>query len=281
MTLRTTTEPPASVLAAFRLTGAPHQLAGGQGQSFRVGNAVLKPADDTEEAEWCAEVFAGLTSSTEFRVPRPCRANDGTHVVAGWTAFEFVDGQEGPAGEWATLIAASRAFHRALRHLPRPGLLDRRRHPWAIADRIAWGEISSVTAARTDGLLATLQDLQRPVDAPSQLVHGDLGGNMLLLPGQPPAVIDFSPYWRPVGYAEAIVVADGLLYHHAEPELVDSVLPGRDGLQMLVRALIFRLATSALLEGLGRTLPQEELARFARVTRLVEERVNTDHRFGT
>ncbi|MEU1734174.1 TIGR02569 family protein [Streptosporangium sp. NPDC020145] len=280
MTLRTTTEPPAGVLAAFRLAGAPRPLAGGQGQSFRVGNAVLKPVNTTEEAEWCAEVFAGLTSTSEFRVPRPCRADDGSYVVAGWAAFEFVDGQAGPAGEWATLIAAGRAFHRALRHLPRPGLLDRRQHPWAVADRIAWGEISSVTSAHTNGLLATLQDLQRPVDAPSQLVHGDLTGNVLLMSGRPPAVIDFSPYWRPAGYAEAIVVADGLLYHRAEPELVDRVLPGRDGLQMLIRALTFRLATTALFEGPSGTLPQEELARFARVTRLVAERIHTDHHFG-
>ncbi|WP_406318202.1 hypothetical protein OHA77_12575 [Streptosporangium sp. NBC_01639] len=241
----------------------------------------MKPVDNTEEAEWCAELFASLTPSTEFRVPRPVRADDSTHVVAGWAAFEFVDGQEGPAGEWAMLIAASRAFHRALRHLPRPDLLDRRQHPWAVADRIAWDEIGAVAVAHTDGLLAALQDLQRPVDAPSQLVHGDLTGNVLLQRGQPPAVIDFSPYWRPAGYAEAIVVADGLLYHHAEPELIDSVLPGRDGLQMLVRALIFRLATSALFEGPGGTLPQEELARFARVTRLVEERIHPDHHLGT
>ncbi|WP_127936582.1 aminoglycoside phosphotransferase [Nonomuraea polychroma] len=241
----------------------------------------MKPVDNTEEAEWCADVFAGLTSSTEFRVPRPYRADDGNHVVAGWAAFEFVEGQEGPAGAWATLIAAGRAFHRALRHLPRPDLLDRRQHPWAVADRIAWGEVSSVALAHTDGLLATLQELQRPVDAPSQLVHGDLTGNVLLQPGQPPAVIDFSPYWRPVGYAEAIIVADGLLYHHAEPELIDNVLPGRHGLQMLVRALIFRLATSAIFEGPGKTIPQEELARFARVIHLVEERMHADHHFDT
>ncbi|SEM93963.1 hypothetical protein SAMN05660976_06398 [Nonomuraea pusilla] len=94
-------------------------------------------------------------------------------------------------------------------------------------------------------------------------------------------MIDFSPYWRPVGYAEAIVVADGLLYHHAEPELIDSVLPGRDGLQMLVRALIFRLATSAVFEVPNKTIPEEELARFARVTRLVKGRIHADQRFDT
>ncbi|GAA3699429.1 TIGR02569 family protein [Nonomuraea antimicrobica] len=275
------TEPPAGVLAAFRLTGAVHPLAGGQGQSFRAGNAVLKPVDDAEEAEWSAEVFAGLAPSAEFRVPQPCRADDGSHVVAGWAAYEFVAGRAGPAGEWATLIAAGRAFHQALRHLPRPGLLDRRRHPWAVADRIAWDEIGPVALAHTDGLLTTLRALKRPVDTPSQLVHGDLTGNVLLQSGQPPAVIDFSPYWRPVGYAEAIVVADGLLYHDAAPALINSTLPSHDGLQMLVRALIFRLSTSALLEGPGKTIPQEELTRFARVTGLLKERFPADADTGT
>ncbi|RBQ20951.1 hypothetical protein DP939_07765 [Spongiactinospora rosea] len=33
--------------------------------------------------------------------------------------------------------------------------------------------------------------------------------------------IDFSPYRRPVGYADAIIVTDGLLYHDATPAATD------------------------------------------------------------
>jgi hypothetical protein len=33
--------------------------------------------------------------------------------------------------------------------------------------------------------------------------------------GLPPAIIDFTPYWRPVGYASAIVVADALVWEGA------------------------------------------------------------------
>lgn len=273
MTSGTAGNPPASVLAAFQLTGATRPLAGGRGQSFRVGDVVVKPADDWQEAEWSARVFADLLATAEFRVPRPCRSREGLFVVEGWTASEFLEGQEGPAGNWAPLIAASRAFHQALRHLPRPGFLDQRRDPWAIADRVAWDEKPPPSSTDADELLARLLVLKKPVEAVSQLVHGDLTGNVMFHASLPPAVIDFSPYWRPVAYAEAVVVIDGLLYHHAEPELIERVLRGDDGLQMLVRALVFRLVTSASWPGSAGMVPPEELARFARVTRLVEQRI--------
>ncbi|MGI5200375.1 TIGR02569 family protein [Spirillospora sp. CA-108201] len=269
--------PPAGVLAAFELTGSARPLAGGQGQSFRVGDAVLKPTSDPQAAEWSAAVFASLPVSVEFRVPRPCRSRDGNYVAEGWTAAELLDGQEGPAGNWEPLIAATRAFHQALRHVPRPGFLDRRRDPWAIADRVAWDEATPPSSTDADELLARLLDLKEPVRTESQLVHGDLTGNVMFHPGWPPAVIDFSPYWRPVPYAEAVVVVDGLLYHHADPELIENVLPGRDELQMLVRALVFRLTTSALWPGSEGVIPQEELARFAHVTRVAEQRIRAGH----
>ncbi|MFI7130918.1 TIGR02569 family protein [Nonomuraea sp. NPDC050153] len=271
MTLSTMTEPPAGVSAAFGLAGPVRPLAGGRGRSFRVGNAVVKPVDSEEEADWTARVFAGLSPTAGFRVPRPLRSRDGAYVVEGWTASEFLEGQEGPAGRWGPLIAAGRAFHQELRHVPRPALLDRRDDPWACADRVAWGEAPVPRSADAGELLGRLAELAGPVRAPSRLVHGDLTGNVLFHPGRPPVVIDFSPYWRPVGYAEGVVVADGLLYHRAEPALIEAVLPGREGLHLLVRALIFRLATSAISAG---HVPEEELARFAKVTRLVEERAS-------
>ncbi|MGV9378840.1 TIGR02569 family protein [Nonomuraea sp. NPDC003707] len=268
MTLGTVTQPPPGVLAAFGLTAPVRPLAGGRGRTFRAGDAVVKPVDGAEEAEWSARVFAGLSPTAGFRVPRPLRSRDGGYVVEGWTASEFLDGREGPAGKWEALIAAGRAFHRELRHLPRPALLDRRDDPWAAADRIAWGEAPPPPPTNADELLGRLGELAGPVTAPSQLIHGDLTGNVLFHPGRPPVVIDFSPYWRPVAYAEAVVVADGLLYHRADPELIEAVLPGREGLHLLARALIFRLATTAVWAG---RVPEDELTRFAGVTHLAEQ----------
>lgn len=86
----------------------------------------------------------------------------------------------------------------------------------------------------------------RPIEAESQLIHGDLTGNVLFADGLPPAIIDFSPYWRPPGFAAAIVVGDALLWEEAEEDLPR----GYDRVpffnQYLVRALIYRAVTDRL-----------------------------------
>ncbi|MCT2590171.1 TIGR02569 family protein [Streptomyces sp. N2-109] len=279
--------PPSAVVAAFGLTGRPVRLSGGQGHSVRVGDAVLKPAEGGDESEWAARLVEGLRQGEGhgFRVPRPLCSVGGKYVVEGWAASRFVSGAPRPAGDWAALLNAGRAFHRALRQAPRPRLLDARRHPWAVADRVAWGGRSRLAPAggvpsEARRLLLRILSLRQPVEAPCQLVHGDLTGNVLFAAGQVPAVIDFSPYWRPVAYADAIVAVDGTLYHGAGPELLERAAPGAEGAQLLVRALAFRLAvlvrqpepgaaSSAADEVAG-----DELARFARVTELVQERID-------
>lgn len=71
-----------------------------------------------------------------------------------------------------------------------------------------------------------------------------MAGNVLLTsthPGLAPGIIDFSPYWRPVEYAETILVADGLLGFDEDDELIRLVGNDEYRVQMLVRALVFRL----------------------------------------
>ncbi len=89
--------------------------------------------------------------------------------------------------------------------------------------------------------LASLLAARGCVGAPDQLVHGDLSGNVLFADGLPPAVIDFSPYWRPKGFASAIVAVDAVVWHEADLELLSTVANSRDGAEFLIRALIFRL----------------------------------------
>ncbi|GAA2377688.1 hypothetical protein GCM10010404_37360 [Nonomuraea africana] len=114
--------------------------------------------------------------------------------------------------------------------------------------------------------------LRRPVDAACQVIHGDLAGNVLFADGAVPVVIDFSPYWRPAAYGEAIAVVDGLLWWEAGRELVEPAGRGDDFGQMLVRALIFRLVTLdewCRREGSG--VPTGEAERFAMVADLLAE----------
>ena len=189
-------------------------------------------------------------------------ARDGRWVVDGWSAALFVEGEPGPSGRWADLLAAARALHAALAPSPRPTFLETRKHPWALADRVAWEEATLTVPPAVVPLFSRLSSARSAVTADCQLVHGDLSGNVLFAEGQPPAIIDFSPYWRPAAYADAIIAVDGLLWYGAGPDLVPMAWSSPDFPQLLVRALIFRLIAGGL-RGLGTGVAaQAELASF-------------------
>ena len=115
----------------------------------------------------------------------------------------------------------------------------------SVGERVAWGELPAERFAHVKHLPRLVGAL-RPVDtASSQLVHGDLTGNVLFADGLPPAVIDFSPCWRPTGFASAVVVGDALLWEGADESLLAAVAHVPDLPQLLVRALIFRAVVDA------------------------------------
>lgn len=114
--------------------------------------------------------------------------------------------------------------------------------------RAAWGEedVEGLIAAPH---LRALLDARRLVAAPSQLMHGDLTGNVLFHPNFPPAIIDLSLYWRPPAYGSAIVVTDAICFEGAGLGLVDEVDASAHFVQHVLRALIFRMATDFLRGG--------------------------------
>jgi len=69
---------------------------------------------------------------------------------------------------------------------------------------------------------------------------------VLFAAGEPPAVIDFSPYWRPAGLALAVAAVDALTWSGADPAILDE-LDGEPGLyQLLARAHVGRLVTEVV-----------------------------------
>jgi len=215
------------VLASFGASGEPARLAGGTGSSWRAGSLVLKPLDCAEwEIAWQAKLFPSIEHAG-FRIAAPL-----PNVVDGWTAAPYLEGRH-EQGRWRDIVAVGERFHAALEGVPRPdAIIDARTNPWEIGDRVAWGKLPY---DGIDDLLAALQ----PVDAPSQLIHGDLTGNVLFHDELPPAIIDFAPYWHPTEYATAIIVTDAVLWEGAPEDLLDEAQP-----QYLLRALIYRGVTS-------------------------------------
>jgi uncharacterized protein (TIGR02569 family) len=235
--------PPASVVRAFGAQGEPTRLLGGRDTAWRVGDVVFKPLDmAVPELEWQASVLSELVGG-DVRVAPPLRSRCGALIVNGWTGWPWLVGRHAP--QWFDVIAAGGRFHAALTSVPRPAhLLDSCSHRWAHADRVAWEEAAAPETSPSD--LAWLLAARRPISLPSQMIHGDLSGNVLLADGQPPAVIDFSPYWRPKEYATAIVLVDAIAWHHANGQVLE-LLPSdkNQGTQLLIRAAIFRMLSDS------------------------------------
>jgi uncharacterized protein (TIGR02569 family) len=236
--------PPPTVLTGFGVQQPPTRMRGGQGQTWSAGDVVLKHAGSEAEASWCAEVLAHL-SADGFRVPQPVRATDRSWVQQGWVAWSKVGGVHQLRGRWPEVLQVGQRFHGALTQVARPAFLDQRTNPWSVGDRVAWGEsapqlLSDILRPLLERLLAFV----RPIAATEQVIHGDLPGNVLFAAGQPPAVIDFTPYFRPAAFGSAIVVADAIAWYEAPFDLIRHLHHVPDLDQQLARAAVYRLITA-------------------------------------
>jgi hypothetical protein len=88
----------------------------------------------------------------------------------------------------------------------------------------------------------------RPFFRGDDIIHADLCGNILFHDSLDPCIIDFSPDYGSVEYAEAILVADAVAWENAPIEIVN-LLPSKEHYrQHLLRAVGFRLIVRALFE---------------------------------
>jgi uncharacterized protein (TIGR02569 family) len=195
-------------VAAFGLSGSSGALPGGEGRTYRIGGAVLRREHERDriEAAWLGELFAGITPRG-FRLPRPLPTVDGGWVSRdGWTAWTFLEGRPATRDDVPDLVDAINSFHVALASVPYPAHLAQRDSFYDRADRWACGTLPTRIDPPFAGLVHRLAAVRRPVRGlTDQLIHGDLNPeNILIAPGQPPAILDMAPYWRPAPFATAI-----------------------------------------------------------------------------
>jgi uncharacterized protein (TIGR02569 family) len=226
------------VRAAFGARDAEPELIDG-GPAWHCGDATIRPAPRPAEATWIAKTLDGL-DVPNLRIGRPLR-----YVVGGWSATKFLSGRAEARHD--EVIAIAQRLHEATAGLPRPRFLDARTDVFAVADRKAWGEEDVPLEADLGGrLFDLLRDVQKPITLRSQVVHGDLFGNVLFAGNAPPAVIDFTAYWRPAEWAAAVVAVDAVAWGGADPGLFLRWSHLDEWPQVLVRAMLFRLAVHAL-----------------------------------
>lgn len=237
------------MLSAFGAAGAVDRLEPlGRGRAFRFDDVVFRRVADPAESAALAAIFEQLRVS-DLRVARPVRASDGRWVVAGWSVQRFVAGR--PEPRYDDIIATSVVLHEALADAAEPRFLKARTGLYSVADRLVFAADQDTAApllgeGHAARSYAELAAGRGPITAESQLIHGDLFGNVLFAGGAPPAVVDFAPYWRPASYAAAVIAVDALAWGGSQIDLLDrwSHLP--DWPQVVRRALMFRLAVSML-----------------------------------
>jgi uncharacterized protein (TIGR02569 family) len=251
-------------LATFGVkSGEPEQMGAGWEGGWRYGELVLAPITDHARAAWSAKVRETLFVDG-LRLARPVRSTDGRYVVSGWRADTFVAGVPEPRDD--EVVATGVRLHEATSKLERPRFLTQMPvPPWTdvdvftAADRAAWEDRplqnlplgapelpESEDRTQATELLGQLAGLRKPTKSPSQLVHGDLYGTVLFAGAAAPGITDITPYWRPASWAAGVVVVDALSWGDADDGLVErwDALP--EWPQMLLRALMFRLAVHAL-----------------------------------
>jgi uncharacterized protein (TIGR02569 family) len=256
--------PPEHVLSAFGLADVkPVALGASWEGGWRCGEVVLSIVADNARAAWSARVRETLFVDG-VRLARPVRSTDGRYVLSGWRADTFVAGT--PEARHDEVVSAAVRLHEATGNLERPRFLTQGpAAPWGdvdvfiAADRAAWEErpLQSVPpgvrtapptadAQRSVELINQLASLRRATKSPNQLVHGDLYGTVLFIGTAAPGITDITPYWRPASWAAGVVVVDALSWGDADDGLIErwSALP--EWPQMLLRALMFRLAVHAL-----------------------------------
>lgn len=259
-----TEQPPDHVLAAFGLGSATSTpLGSGWEGGHRYGEVVLSMVADHARAAWSAKVRETLFVDG-LRLARPVRSTDGRFVVSGWRADTYVAGS--PEPRYDEVVSAAVRLHEASAKLERPRFLTQPPvAPWAdvdvfvAADRAAWEDRplhslpsgARLTPGSPDGqksieLLNELAELRRPTRSPNQLVHGDLYGTVLFAGAAAPGITDITPYWRPTSWAAGVAVVDALSWGGADDGLIDRWEALPEWPQMLLRALMFRLAVHAL-----------------------------------
>ena len=265
--------PPKDVLHAFGATEKPMHIAGGQGQNHRSGDIILKPAKDDEETIWVAEFYL-IVDCDGFRLPKPIRSRSGGFVYDGWQAWEYTEGQH-KRGRWREKIEVCVQFHQAIADFPQPTYFDRRdQNPWVIADKVAWGEMEIEHHPRIAPSVEQLRRCLRAVDEKSQLIHGDFGGNILFSDESVPAVIDFSPYWRPVEFAIGVVIADAIVWEGADESLMKAGEQFNDFNQHLARAELRRIIELETLHQMYGWEMLEQIEAHLALIRAISKRCN-------
>ncbi len=253
-------QPPPHVLEAFGLAGDIQQLPGSEETSLLIDGVVLKQVQDVAVSSWSQRLLASIQPEG-LLIPRPLQSEGGTWAIDGWIATQFVEHLSPLQSQPELVIMVGNQFADAVAAAKTSDVrpVRSRTDRWARADRYVWTEEDLVLNSQANQLVTIFRSKMTSNTDPPFVVHGDLTGNVFADKSGTPVVLDFSPFIRPKRFGSAIVVADNLLWHEADLEIVNLINDDQDG---LARALLFRMMTDLLAE---ENQPSVDLTDYRRV----------------
>jgi len=164
----------------------------------------------------------------------------------GATIFE--DG-ETSSGRLEEKLHISDLFHRDAAEIDIT-LFLLENHKWESANGVLWRDkpLPETWDMRRKNLCKYLLSSLDKTNEPYQVIHGDLGGNILFKNNDVPVVIDLSPTIAPKKYADAIIISDAIAWDRQPLDSIYLLKPFCDYVPFLKYAIAFRVLSIAFAE---------------------------------
>ena len=223
----------------FAGTTNGHALPGGQNESVRAGNLVLKPIHETEKYLWMAKCLNKIDFE-DLQIAIPVRSRDGNYTEDSIGATRYYEATFLP-NRLETKLDTCHRLNKMIANVSKPDGFDSWENRWTKAQGVAWSQ-SGRTNMEVPEEIKMLLEMRTPLERPHQLVHVDLAGNILFDRYDNAVVIDFTPGFYPKEYAEVLLLIDSIAWYGASIENLN-LLKLEEELknQRILRALIFRL----------------------------------------
>lgn len=196
------------ILKAFNLKGTPTLLKGGQNTSVKIGNYVLKPTYDNSHTEFIGEVLNTI-NPINYRISKPIKSINGKYTYKNYMATTYEEGFH--KTNYQKTYETALLFHNDLNNINLN--LPIGNDPWSKAHRLLFNKegINELDIIYQDEISKLIKNLPILSDK-FQIIHSDIGGNILFHNTLKPLIIDFSPAYAPVKYAIAIMIMDALVW---------------------------------------------------------------------
>ena len=215
-------------------------LPGGQNESVKAGDLVIKPVHEPKKYLWLSECLNEVDFE-DLQVAIPVRSGAGNYIenAAGATQYyeaKFFDGR------MERKLDTCRELNKKVFHISKPEDFASWESPWTKGQDLAWSFGDAVNFKIPEEL-RVLMNMREQIEIPYQLVHVDLAGNILFDIKGNPVVIDFTPGFYPKEYSESLLVIDSIAWYHGPIESLELLtIHGEFKTQLMLRSLIFRLS---------------------------------------